>query len=441
MKLFDYLNSEALEKLILEGYINVRHHPTLPLRILNYGPEAQFTQHWPHEVCASRGLIVDDEDKIVARPQYKFFNLGQASTVYGSIFDAHEVFENVMIDEAFIAALVRESKKPLTLTRKMDGQMGVLWNYKGQWGISTRGSFESDGAKFGTEKFQKFVKFGATEFIPEGWTLIFEIIAKHLRIVVPYAWEGLCLLTAVNIETGEEMPYEKLHELWVNLNSYSKTNDAEGNPTVPGKPWCRLVEKFDIDIETAKNDPSMEEEGYVVAVNRPLMPPIKVKIKLAEYCRLHKVLTGLTPQMIWKELAYPTSPWLETVNKFDHKTGEQTHSMNVPKEFSAWVKQWQKGMTKAFHEIIVSAIHWVEYLRQQEGFVSPEADLETWKAPFKNDKERKVWLIKVPGVTPEVANVVILLYHDKLVEAYETVWEMVRPFGRDDKFFQEGKGE
>jgi len=308
---------------------------------------------------------------------------------------------------------------------------GILWNYEDQWGIATRGSFESEGAKFATQKFQKFVKYGAVEFIPKGWTLFFEIISKELRIVIPYEWEGLCLLTAVNNETGEEMSYERLHELWVSLNSYSKTLDAEGN-SVPGKPWCRLVEKFDIDLETAKNDKSMDEEGYVVSINRPLMTPVKAKVKLAEYLRLHKILCNVTPQMIWGAKVYPTDQWLGVNSWMDRKTKEVQTTLPVPPEFAQWVRQWDRGLTAYFHKYLVEA------MEAQAALFASELN-----SPFKNDMERKRWLTDyhVTKYSRAIADAAINLRCNRIVEAYEILWRLVRPQGKDERFYAEGKGE
>ena len=231
------------------------------------------------------------------------------------------------------------------------------------------------------------------------------------------------------------MSYEQLHELWVNLNSYSKTLDKDGN-LQPGKPWCRIVEKFDIDIATAESDPSKEEEGYVVSVNRQGLPPIKAKIKLSEYKRLHRILTGLTPQMIWEELALPMTPWLAVDCKYNRKTGETTHSMPVPAEFAAWVKQWQRGLTKAFHENLVEAVKAVDLLhRFEEGTGFNEV-----YGGFKNDAARKEWFT-TQGFKRDIVDVAMLLYKGHEVDAYESLWKLVRPHGKDDRFYVEGKGE
>lgn len=439
MKLEQYLNMEKLEKAIAEGFIDVRKHPSLPLRIFNYSKAVQFNGgKWAHEVCACRGLIADAEDNIVSRPLYKFFNLGQPSTILGSIFDPREVQENVVIDADFLDKVAQHYNQPITLTRKMDGMLGVRWVYDGHEGIATRGSFISEGAKFATEKWQKFVKYGATEFIPQGWTPIFEVIARHLRIVVPYEWEGLCLLTAVNNETGEEMSYEQLHEMWTNLNSYSKTLDADGNK-IPGKPWCRIVEKFDISLEQARNDQSKEEEGYIASVNRKDCPPIKVKIKLAEYLRLHKLLTCVNPQAIWKELAQPMSPWLDTTCKWDFVNNVPVSSMPLPLGFKEWVQGWQNGMTQAFHEKLLKAVQAQTELRNHEALVINPA-YNPNVVPFKHDRERKDWLLSA-GHEKKVIDWALMLYRGKVVEAYEAIWDTVRPYGKDETFYVEGQGE
>ena len=440
MLLKDLLDADLLTQHIEHGLVSVRRHPTLPLRIFNYTPEAAFSGTWDGVTTLCRGLIVDEDGVVVSRCMPKFFNLGQASTIIGTKADPREVNENVNVDAGYILDCVREWGSEMTITRKMDGQCGILFNYGGQWGISTRGSFESDGAKFATEKWQKFVKYGATEFVPKGWTLVFEVIDKTLRIVVPYDWSGLCLLTSVNNKTGEEMSYEQLRQVWLDINQYSKTLDADGN-SVPGKPWCRLVEKFDISIQQAKDDPSMEEEGYVISVNRQGRTAVKSKVKLAEYCRLHKLLTGVTPQMVWAELAKPMNPWLSVDSRYDRKTGETTHSMQVPKEFGDWVRQWQRGLTQAFHEKLMKAAqaqklleHHLEHpLDKPLGLVIMDNDA------LKNEAEYREWLAYMVG--KETAGFAMQLFRGRIVEAYESIWESVRPFGKDDRFYVEGKGE
>jgi RNA ligase len=438
------LDVDKLQEFVNRGYINVRRHPALPISIYNYAdpvrvvqnrtPEG-FAEFWSHhEICQCRGLIVDDDGVVVSRGQYKFFNLGQQTTysdfVSSDEWEGKRLYHGLSIDAdlSFMHLQARQHGN-MTITRKMDGQMGLLWNYDGQWGIATRGAFESEGAQFASEKWQKFVRYQATEFVPEGWTLIFEIIAKHLRIVVPYSWEGICLLTAVNNETGEEMSYECLHDVWEAINQYAKENDGNGN-LVPGRPWCRIVEKCDIGIEDAMQDNDKKEEGYVVSVNREGLPPVKAKVKLSEYLRLHKLMTNLTPQMLWEELALPMAPFINNRSTYDHKQKKNVDAMLVPEGFRKWVQGWQNGLTSAFHEKLVRAMGAKAFMDAQPILM---------KERCRNDKERRELLTGMYDA--EIARYAMLLYKGDITGAYQAIWGSVRPMGTDETFYVEGQGE
>jgi RNA ligase len=412
MRLENLLDVGNLGDLLAEGYILQRRHPRLPLRILNYSNKCALEGKWPIEACICRGLIVDDRDVVVSRPIPKFFNLGQTGPV---IYKAG--LEGILVqDEAFTAEFLLVNatawRSPLTVTRKMDGWAGITWHYGSEWGVASRGSFDSPGALYATERFQKFVKYTAVESIPEDTTLFFEIISKQTRIVVPYNFEGLVLLTAIDNETGEEMRYAHLKAFYDQLNQYAKD-----------RPWCRLVERFDKSIEQCVADDDTTEEGYVVAVHRKGLPPIRAKIKMEEYCRLHRIITNVTPQKIWTELADPTSPWLSHNTEMDRKTGKLHHELGVPKEFAAWVRNWQAGLTQAFHRNLRMALDAQNCLEHLTG--DKKSILDRMNALF--DKE--------------TVKVAYKLYHGKVPEAYADLWATVRPHGKDERFYEDGKGE
>ena len=76
MQLFDYIDRVKLMKQIADGMVKENAHPSLPLRILNYTPKAQFTpEQWNEVTDKCRGLIFDSRTgDIVARPFSKFWN-------------------------------------------------------------------------------------------------------------------------------------------------------------------------------------------------------------------------------------------------------------------------------------------------------------------------------------------------------------------------------
>ena len=81
MKLNQLLDMELLNKHRAAGFVGVQFHPTLPLRIYNYTHLAQYDgKAWGDgTIDYCRGLIVDNEDEIIARPFKKFHNLNTAS--------------------------------------------------------------------------------------------------------------------------------------------------------------------------------------------------------------------------------------------------------------------------------------------------------------------------------------------------------------------------
>src|SRR5271165_2275003 len=282
MKLGKLLDVEMLRAFMKDGFILRRNHPTLPLAILNYSNSCMFQDFWPEVVQQCRGLVIGavrdhdvcDDCDVIARPFHKFFNLNHSS--------------EPLYHEGNLPAVVP------TVTEKMDGWFGILWklnyvvgNEAVHYGVASRGSFDSPGANFATAKLGKLIKYGAIDEFPEGYSAVFEIIFKAGRIVVDYPYEGLVLLALVNNETGEEMPYDDLRNVWAKIAAYAADN----------RPWIRLVKAHDLGskpIETATimSTPVWgqavpkeikNQEGFVLTYPRPGTFPIKVKVKFEDY--------------------------------------------------------------------------------------------------------------------------------------------------------------
>jgi len=419
MRIESLLDTGRLARLVEEGYIVQNPHPTLPLRILNYSHKCMFENKWSYEACVCRGLIVDTEGNVVSRPFPKFFNIGQKGPYIYRDGDQRLVRDEVY-DAAFLLRKSEAWKSPITITRKLDGWLGILWHYGGQWGIASRGSFESPGAAYATQRFQKFVKYTAVDDIPPGITLLFEIISRETKVVVPYAFEGLVMLAAVDNGTGEEYPYDDLQALYRRLNQYAVDH-----------PWCRLVERFDKTVEECMVDDDMEQEGYVAAVYRKGLPPVRAKVKLAEYCRLHRILTHVTPQKIWAELAYPMAPWTHHNSRRDWEKDEIKHDMLLPKDFTAWVRRWHGELARQFHGRLLLALDALTAVGALVGDAgSKEKEEAAWKA-VRESGRYDADTLRAAG----------RLAHGKTAEAYEGLWDLVRPHGRQDSFYADGKGE
>ena len=163
-------------KLIDEGYITCRNHPTCGYVIYNYTARTQYEQYWTEQTKLCRGLILDKDGAVIARPLEKFFNIGEYNqhTHLGKLpnYTYFDVFE------------------------KMDGSLGILYTRPdGKVGLATRGSFESPQALKGQEILNK--KYPNIVMNPK-YTYLLEIVYPENRIVVDYeGQEDLVLLSII----------------------------------------------------------------------------------------------------------------------------------------------------------------------------------------------------------------------------------------------------
>jgi RNA ligase len=195
-----------------------------------------------------RGLVTNSKGEIVARPFKKFFNMEEGKHTPTSEFEVYE---------------------------KMDGSLGIMFEYNGEMVCATRGSFASDQANW----MMNFAKeYNYQDIIVGGFTYLFEIIYPENRIVVDYqGQERLVLLGIINTNTGEELPYDNWFEQF------------------------DVVKKYDgiKDYSTLKSMISNDAEGYVIRFSNG----DRMKIKGEEYLRLHKIMTNLSTTAVWEILS------------------------------------------------------------------------------------------------------------------------------------------
>ena len=236
-----YLNKSEFKDLVLFCYNN----------------ECQFDKIWTPVTKQARGIIFNKiSGEIVARPWQKFFNIGETP-------------------DTLLTNLPEES---FTVTKKIDGSLGILFNYENEWYITTKGSFYSNQAKWATEWIRKNINLSN---IKNELTYLFEIVYPENKIVVDYGKkESLILLGCIEKSTGKEINYQNLLTEAKNI----------GSEITEIKEFLSLEDL----VEYCKILPS-SEEGFVVTFQSGL----KVKIKGDEYTKLHKIISNITPLAFW----------------------------------------------------------------------------------------------------------------------------------------------
>ena len=219
-----------------------------------------------------------------------------------------------------------------------------------------------------------------------GWTPLFEIIYPENRIVVDYkGWFGLKVIGGVEIETGKDV---ERHRLIATFGNTILADKVEG----------------DLKELEALNTPN--EEGFVVAYDNGL----RVKIKFEDYKRLHRLITGVNPRVIWEMLR--DDEWLDETN--------------LPDNFRAWLDKWSDYLQGQFLDIIEAAriifasrpIHVVHYPVEQS-LKYHRAECARYFSASTEDKKHllPVLFALLDGKNPA-----------------PIIWKQIEPAGNDQRF-------
>ncbi len=272
---------EKLNQYYEDGLLYKQVHPTLPLTIWNYTETVQFEGKWDEITLMCRGLVTDDKGNIVARPFTKFFNIEEGKYTPTENF---EVFE------------------------KMDGSLGIVFWYEGQWILATRGSFTSDQAVKGTEILKRY----NTDILFRHMTFCFEIIYPENRIVLDYGDDEKLVMLGAFDRWGKDYDISDWDE------------------------WgFDVVKKYDgiKDFKELKAMVKDDQEGFVVKFTNG----DRVKVKGVEYLRLHKIMTNMSTTAVWECL----------------KNGDDIETLlkDVPDEFYQKIKDYSRDLRYGFFQI------------------------------------------------------------------------------------------
>jgi len=334
---------EKLNKYYEDGLLYKQVHPTLPLTIWNYTETVQFEDKWDEITLMCRGLVTDNEGNIVAKPFDKFFNIEEGK------FEPTEKFE---------------------VYEKMDGSLGIVFWYEGQWVVATRGSFTSDQAIKAKELLKKY----NTDIMFRHLTFCFEILYKNNRIVVDYGdYEGLVLLGTFD-KNGKEYDVEMWREY-----GFDVVKKYDG------------IKDFKELKEMVKND----QEGFVVKFTNG----DRIKVKGVEYLRLHKIMTNVSTTGIWEYL----------------KNGEDVMELlkDVPDEFYTKIKSYVRDLKYSYFQISEDV---------GKKFDGKMYGKYNDKEPITDRKEFAEWVLEQPK---HMSGILFKMFDKK--DYSEIIWNLIRP--------------
>lgn len=270
---------ELIKKYLAEGLLEKNDHPEFPIAIYNYSRECQFSENWDSITLNMRGTVLDHSGNLVSRTFPKFFNLEEGRFTPTENFDVYE---------------------------KLDGSLGILFYYGGEWIFASRGSFTSTQSQKGFSLLKRY----DYEKLHKDYTYLFEIIYKENRIVVEYDYENLVMIGMIETKTGYEVD---LHDEGKDLRLKNLVHNI----------GFKVVQNFDgiKDYRSLKNIIKDNEEGFVIRFSNG----DRIKIKGDEYVRLHKLITNFSNVDIWESLSL----------------GKDLNLMleKVPDEFDKWVRR------------------------------------------------------------------------------------------------------
>ncbi|MET7244138.1 RNA ligase [Methylobacterium sp. EM32] len=202
----------------------------------------------------ARGLILDPATRAaVATPFPKFFNLGERGAAAPDL--PFEAFE------------------------KLDGSLIVAFHHAGRWRAATKGAFDSSQAAWA----QARLNAADTSGLVPGTTYLFEAIYPENVIVVRYAEPEMAMLAAYDA-AGRELTYAEV---------------TEACRALGWRPAKRFAFASMEAMAAAASVLTRNEEGFVVR----FADGYRLKLKEAEYKRIHALITRCTPLAVWDVMA------------------------------------------------------------------------------------------------------------------------------------------
>lgn len=236
------------------GFVRIINHPNLPLRIVKYSYAVQYKfkpEDWSPLLKMCRGLILDDENNIIAKGFDKFFNYQEDAIAQ----------INLKIPDNIIG-----------LYDKADGTQILMFFYNNEWIFTTAGTFNTIEAKYAKQIFENMYEY---DYYSKTKTHIFELISPKNKFIVKYDRDALIYIGRIDNNSLDD-------EILANSDVHLPYNGYEDD-------FSKRILNTDIH----------GKEGFVVRFKNGY----RTKVKFNSYLELHKKYMKLTERGILIELS------------------------------------------------------------------------------------------------------------------------------------------
>lgn len=240
--------------------VTAQYSPCGRLVLFDYNKTAVFSRDWDRLTLTARGIVFEvSTGNLIAHGYDKFFN----------------------VEEPEVGGIEHLPSGAFRALEKADGSCIISFFYDGEWWYITCGSFVSDQAKWAKVYATTHLNM---QLANTSSTHIFEVIYPENRIVIDYnSTEALVLTGVRDLVSGVECDYDQLINIAVTI----------GTSVVKSFPFNSLTEAM-----VAREGLTINEEGYVLTYSNGF----KVKVKGAEYCKVHRAISNITPLHFYREV-------------------------------------------------------------------------------------------------------------------------------------------
>jgi len=346
---------KILQQYVDKKLLHMQVHPTLPLRIYKYTQECVFSRAWDDITLNMRGTVIDNDGNQVSNPFPKFFNLEEL--------------------EPMGIAL---PNLPYKVYDKVDGSLIQIFKYNGEIVVASAGSFSSAQSNVAQKIFD--AKYANLEMkIDPQYTYLFELVYPLNKIVLDYGSdEKLVLLAVRHTNLGLEFP-----SILINCDIFGYDVVKEVN-----------LKLDDLKNEILRND-FINKEGFVVVFENGF----RVKMKYAEYFRLHKIISNVNERFVWEFMSQ----------------GKPLELDNIPDETFQFIKDTKKALQDEFD------VKWQEVNELYNAIVKDLTDV------YKEYWTKKEFALAVVPRHKKMSGILFKLYEKRYDDAKQILWQHLRP--------------